>query len=340
MNRSGVDFIQEVVIMKKPTFQRWLKSIPSLTRAQIHDLKLVLDQRDKKDLVREIVPLVGTPAACPHCGESRIRPWGRASGLPRYRCSGCRRTFGPLTGTPLARLRHKDRWLFYLEKFHEGESVRKAAGRCGINIKAAFLWRHRFLELPSSLAARRESGIVEADETWFLRSSKGQRGGLPRRPRKRGGRAMKRGLSSEQVPVLVVRDRSGATADAILPKDDHQAIEAVLTPLLARDAVLCTDGGGKGPFALAAREMGIAHRAINLSRGIRVLAGVYHTQNVNGYHSRLKEWMRRFHGVATKYLDHYLGWRRMIERFGEHLNSSLWLTLAIGHHELQQEAVT
>ncbi len=84
----------------------------------------------------------------------------------------------------------------------------------------------------------------------------------------------------------------------------------------------------------------MAHRAVNLSKGIRVLAGVYHIQNVNAYHSRLKEWMRRFHGVATKYLDHYLGWRRMIETFGEHLNSPLWLTLSLGRHELQHELVT
>ena len=71
-----------------------------------------------------------------------------------------------------------------------------------------------------------------------------------------------------------------------------------------------------------------------------MLAGVYHIQNANAYHSRLKEWMRRFHGVATKYLDHYLGWRRMIETFGEHLNSALWLTLSIGRQELQQGLVT
>ena len=179
-------------------------------------------------------------------------------------------------------------------------------------------------------------GIVEADETYFLRSFKGQRH-LPRCSRKRSGRALKRGLSFEQVPVLTVRDRSGATSDAILPKDDHQAIEVVLKPLLAPDAVLCTDGGGKGPFALAAREMGLAHRAVNLRKGIRVLAGVYHTQNVNAYHSRLKGWMQRFHGVATKYLAHYLGWRRMLERFGDHLNSALWLTLSIGHQELQHD---
>jgi transposase-like protein len=288
-----------------------------MTSAQRHELKATIEHRDKKDLVAEVVSLVGTPTDCPHCHHSEIRPWGHLAGLPRFRCRGCRRTFSALTETPLAGLHQKERWMFFLEKFSEGESVRKAAWRCGINTKAAFLWRHRFLALPACLKVRQESGIVETDETWFLRSYKGQRGGPPRRARKRGGRAAKRGLSREQVLVLVVRDRSGATADAILPKDNHREIEAVLGPLLARDAVLCSDGGGKGPIALAAREMGVAaHRAVNLNKGIRVLAGVYHIQNANAYHSRLKEWMQRFHGVATKYLDHYLGWRRMIETFG------------------------
>ena len=35
-------------------------------------------------------------------------------------------------------------------------------------------------------------------------------------------------------------------------------------------------------------------------------------QNVNAYHSRLNIWMVRFHGVATKYLVNYLGWRCML----------------------------
>ncbi len=322
--------------MKKPAFQRCLKSVPTLTSAQRGEIKIAIEQVDNKNLVGGVASLVGTPTCCPHCHHPHIRPWGRASGLKRYRCKGCQRTFSPLTNTPLAGLHHKDRWLLYLEGFQWGESVRKAARRCGINQKASFNWRHRFLALPSDLQARQESGIVEADEAWFLRSYKGQRHNLPRKSRHRGGHASKRGLSSEQVPLLVVRDRSGSTSDAILPKDDHLAIQAVLKPLLAQDAVLCTDGGGKGPFALAARKMGIAHRAVNLSKGIRVLAGVYHVQNVNAYHSRLKGWLLRFHGVATKYLGHYLGWKRLLKRFGDHLNSALWLTLAVGQHEVQQ----
>ena len=137
--------------MKKSTFDRCRRAVPTMTSAQRHDFKVAIEWRDKKDLVAEVVSLVGTPTACPHCRHPEIRPWGQDAGLPRFRCRGCKRTFNALTGTPLAGLHHKDRWMFFLEKFNEGESVRKAAWRCGINTKAAFLWRHRFLALPACL---------------------------------------------------------------------------------------------------------------------------------------------------------------------------------------------
>jgi hypothetical protein len=63
-------------------------------------------------------------------------------------------------------------------------------------------------------------GIAEADETFFLKSLKGKKQGMTRAPRKRGGKASKRGLSDEQVPVLICRDRNGSTADFILKKAD------------------------------------------------------------------------------------------------------------------------
>ncbi len=44
-------------------------------------------------------------------------------GLQRYRCCGCGRTFNALTGTPLARLRHRERWLPGLDGMLEGKSV-------------------------------------------------------------------------------------------------------------------------------------------------------------------------------------------------------------------------
>ena len=41
--------------------------------------------------------------------------------------------------------------------------------------------------------------------------------------------------------------------------------------------------------------------------------GAIHVQNVNACHGRLKQWLHRFHGVATGYLDNYLGWFRDLD---------------------------
>ncbi len=45
---------------------------------------------------------------------------------------------------------------------------------------------------------------------------------------------------------------------------------------------------------------------------------------------RLKNWMARFHGVATKYLANYLGWRRMLERYRQSILPAHCLQEALG----------
>jgi len=58
---------------------------------------------------------------------------------------------------------------------------------------------------------------------------------------------------------------------------------------------------------------------VNLAAGIRVVDKAFHVQNVNAYDSRLKGWMQHFYRVATKYLDHYLGWRRWLDNDGSRI---------------------
>ncbi|RUM73192.1 MAG: hypothetical protein DSZ09_00190, partial [Sulfurovum sp.] len=50
--------------------------------------------------------------------------------------------------------------------------------------------------------------------------------------------------------------------------------------------------------------------------------------------SRLKRWMVRFHGVSTKYLNSYLGWRRIIDTQKELTADSL-LKLIVSHKEVR-----
>lgn len=47
---------------------------------------------------------------CPHCASEGAIIRGHASDLSRFFCKNCGKTVNALTGTPLARLRHKSRW--------------------------------------------------------------------------------------------------------------------------------------------------------------------------------------------------------------------------------------
>lgn len=316
--------------MNKNSYQEWLKGLDQLTRHQQQAVLKQLTAADSRDIVGRLEQV--PRQVCPHCQGKRLAKWGRQSGLQRFRCRDCQKCSNTLTGTPLARLRHKECWLTYSQTMIEGLTVRKAAQHCGIDKTTSFRWRHRFLTDLAELKPTRLSGIVEADETYFPLSFKGSRK-LTRPPHRRGHEIRQRGTGDDQVPVLVLRDRHGATTDFKLTLACQREEAPILSQVITPDSVLCTDGAAslKG----AARQAGIAHRALNLSAGVRVLAGVYHIQNVNAYDSRLKNWMRRFHGVATKYLTHYLGWRRCLECWGQQATSHAWILASIGRQQIQ-----
>ena len=315
--------------MKAREFREWLTGLSRLSRGQ----RDALVQRVSKPIQRsEIAAWLeqGMVQACPACGGMQWYRWGRQADLQRFRCRDCGKTFTVLSGTPLARLRHKDCWATYAQALIEGLTVRQAAAQCGVDKNTSFRWRHRFLTHPAQAKARKLYGIAEADETYFPLSFKGQRH-LPRPARRRGHSIRQRGTGAEQVPVLILRDRQGATADFKLTVANTAEIEPVLQQLVATDAVLCSDGAAA--YRIASQHLGLAHRAINLSAGRRGIAGVYHIQNVNAYDSRLKGWMHRFHGVATKYLENYLGWRRWLERWGNANTPQIALDAALGREK-------
>jgi len=273
-------------------------------------------------------------SGCPHCDSHDVVRWGRASEMPRYRCKACKRSFNALTKTPLARLRKKDKWATQTVAMIDGLSTAKAAARCGVHYTTAFRWRHRFLASLSGDKPMALNGIVEGDETFILESFKGKRSDLPRKARKRGGTS-KRGLSAEQIPVLVARDRQGATTDAVLPKLDRASITKALDGVITPDNEFCCDGGTA--IVAFAKRAGIPAHVMPKPGKPSRQAPDYHLNNVNAYHGRLKEWLRRFHGVATKNLPNYLGWRRTLEALGEKANPEAMILGAIGLGPYQQQ---
>lgn len=153
---------------------------------------------------------------CPYCGERHISRNGhRKDGTQRYVCMDCGRTFVATTNTITAGTR-KDlsTWEKYIDCLMNGFSLRKSADICKMHRNTAFTWRHKILEALQIMAkAVTFDGIIEADETFFTKSYKGNHNKgsfiMPRISHKRGNSTHTKGLSREKVCVPCAVNRNG-----------------------------------------------------------------------------------------------------------------------------------
>jgi transposase-like protein len=274
-------------------------------------------------LLGEKAVALGKLRLCPVCGAGGAVKNGRdRRGLQRFVCRapGCGHSFTAVTGTWLSGMHLPDKWLAFTESLTGRRSLDWVKQHVGISRKTGFAWRKRFLGSAAALPANMLGGIVEADETYFLRSFKGHRGwkrGEPpedRPPRYRGSGAVKRGLSTEQVPVLTALDRSGHIVQGVLTTRRDEDIVAMLAGRIEAGSVICSDGHSSYPKLAEARSC--EHRTIErpvhspedkargLAKGTRGALGL---GRVNSYHEGLKTSINRiFRGVSTRFLPNYL----------------------------------
>ncbi|MDU3869237.1 MAG: IS1595 family transposase [Bacillus paranthracis] len=255
--------------------------------------------------------------ACLHCGSISVKKNGKYRARQRYLCKDCGKTFNDMTNTPLSGSRYPHKWLKYFEMMVDGYTLPKISKALEIHISTAFYWRHKILNAVRSLGNQTLKGIVESDETFFLESDKGKKSITHREPRKRGGVATKRGISKEQICVLVAQDRNGQVISQTAGKGRIKStdIDKVLGSFIDTSALLCSDTATN--YKKFAKDKGLQHEMVNMRKGIYVKKSIFHIQHVNAYHKRLKQFMERFQGVATKYLDNYLYWFRYLEQSKE-----------------------
>lgn len=84
-------------------------------------------------------------------------------------------------------------------------------------------------------------------------------------------------------------------------------IGKALLPALAVNVVLVLCSDNASAYRTLAKAMEIELRCVAANPKKKRQGDVYHIQDVNAYDGRLKGWMFRFRGVATKKLPNYLG---------------------------------
>lgn len=263
--------------------------------------------------------------SCPHCSHTKYVRTGMDKGSQRYKCKSCKRSFTEYTGTWMAGLRRRDKIDDYLEMMIEEKSLDKIVAKLKINKKTAFDWRHKIL---ASLKDQEDddddfTGVTESDETFFLRSNKGMEV-TDRESRKRGGKSTKRGVSNDQVAVVVTQDRTSSIAVSVatLGRLSKVDLERILGHRMKKDkTILCSDS--HHTYKSFAKDLELEFHPVNVSKKKRV-NGIYHIQHVNATHNKIKKWIdNTFWGVSTKYLQQYLNWYRFKEKLKKVKNQKI-----------------
>lgn len=295
-------------------FSEYFKSLEIVARQEIVNELMLMISSPTDDSISMLSTVNNKRAACcPNCDGNDIRANGKYKRVQRYYCKDCKKYFRDTTGKVLFGLKKPELFSKYLYHMLMGYSIKKCADQTKICIQTSFDWRHKVLSAFEQACPAGFEGIAESDDIFFLESDKGSRE-LDRKPRKRGSKATKRGISNEQIAVVVTCDRTEnkelrvATRGRISKKD----LEKVFEGKLDKVETLCTDTHRS--YTAFAKSNDINHQKFNVSKGQRVKNKIYHVQNVNNTAARLRTWMRPFNGVATKYLQNYMNWFMILER--------------------------
>ncbi|MBR5984670.1 MAG: IS1595 family transposase [Bacteroidales bacterium] len=299
-----------------------LAIINDLPQSEQERLKELLKEQDEQD-VKMWQYLEDKKFAegriCPHCGSRHVRRNGhQKNGSQKFICADCKRSFSITTNTLFSgSSKSLTVWRKYLECMKQDMSLDACAEACGIVHSTSFIWRHKILDLLGKHADEDTlGGIIEADEAFFPISYKGDQkyfdgSAAERKSRRRGGGSNKRGLSDELVCVPCAIDRKGNSISKIAKrgKVSSEALDKVFGNKIDAESTLCSDADKS--YRKFAKSVDADLVQI---KGGKSVKGIFHIQHINSFHKRLKDWMRHFNGVATKYLNNYLVWNSVSQR--------------------------
>ena len=255
---------------------------------------------------------------CIYCEGSHVVKNGkRRDGTQRFLCRDCHKSFLPTSVSITSRTRKRlSVWMAYARCLLDQKTLHESSAECGISVATAFSWRHKILDALHEMTDKVYlDGVVEADETFFNVSYKGnhKRFSMPRPPHKRGGDVHTSGLSSEKVCVPCAVSDTGISyaRPGKLGKVSSDCISRVFDGIISPQATLCTDNEKAYRRFSAYSKISLIQMETDGRTTYRD-GKKYGIQRINAYHSRLKGFMRRFHGVSTKYLGNYLAWNDLL----------------------------
>ena len=264
---------------------------------------------------------------CPHCHSNHIVKIGKLNGNQRFKCKECGKNFTITTNSPFHYTKKSlSVWYKYIDLMCKKLTLREIAKELNINLKTAFYWRHKILNALTT--TEKMSGIVEADETYFRENQKGSR--KLNRPARKSGKSKlnksqkcslfgytdeeykqqqhKRGLSKDLICVLTATDRTDNIYGKPVGYGKVQPawVENNLQNAITANSTLITDGEKS-----YATIKNVKHK--KFTSGLSK-SKTYNLGRIDSVHTSLKTLLNgTFKGVATKYLEGYVNYVKILK---------------------------
>ena len=193
----------------------------------------------------------------------------------------------------------------------EGKSLRACAREVGISLPTSFKWRHKILAAIQGLEGGISfSGITEADELLMQYSEKGRRYKTLEEKEKAINTV------HPNVAVLVMTDREGNLLFKHTGENrvHNSQIKEELRRRVSEKNLICFKPNDE--FTQAVKES--PSKKVLVRRKTRLKTkglAVYSVNIVEKKITNFLVWMMRFRGVATKYLQNYLMWFVVMNKY-------------------------
>lgn len=247
---------------------------------------------DDACLDRILLIRYGDEPVCPGC-EHQTK-FHRVSGRRQYACQRCGHHVAPCAGTVFEKSSTSLwKWFYAMYLFtasRHGVPAKELERQLGVTYKTAWRMGHKLRELMDDVnGSPTFTGHVEVDESYF---------GGKYKVEKRGG-----GYAGEHKAVVMgLLERGGAVHTEVIPGIGRRNVDPTINRHVVWGSTVSTDEAAHYSHlgGLAYNHGRVRHKRKEWKKGI------HHTNNIEGYWSRLKNSIKGTHvHVSQKYLPRY-----------------------------------
>ena len=279
--------------------------------------------------------------ACRNCGLAFFVKNGTYTrktdnkSVQNFKCKTCGCTQFSDANTALYNLKEKGKWVDFMYLMLDEEKPKSTifiSNALGISESTAFRWRHRFLSSLNKINPMPIKEELEIDEVYFPFSVKGTIGKEkfdsyfgPKHPDNIESELREKEKimqdESYQTIFLCRHNRLGdfdfspikIQKKGIVSEAD---LKRVMKDLNLSGKTILTD---KEPSMIAYMNTlnkvnHLTFKSSDIKKGILENLKV-HNNNINSMMAGIRDWMKSFHGISTKYLENYLKWFRFKNLF-------------------------